>query len=98
ELGYLYPIPGHRQPAAHLDVLKVAHHGSKSSSTAEWLSYWQPQIAVISVGKANTYKHPAPDVIQRLEQAGAEIYRTDLHGEIQMWVDKSGITVKSKLK
>ncbi|MDN5276106.1 MAG: competence protein ComEC [Clostridiales bacterium] len=64
------------------DLLKVAHHGSKYSTSMEFLEAVQPKIAVISVGEDNDYGHPAPETIQRLRQAGAEIYRTDESGTI----------------
>jgi competence protein ComEC len=64
------------------DLLKVAHHGSKYSTSMKFLEAVQPKIAVISVGEDNDYGHPAPETIQRLRQAGAEIYRTDESGTI----------------
>nr|PZN07835.1 MAG: MBL fold metallo-hydrolase [Caldicoprobacter oshimai] len=64
------------------DLLKVAHHGSRYSTSMEFLEAVQPKIAVISVGKDNDYGHPAPETLQRLRQAGAEIYRTDESGTI----------------
>ncbi|MFO7296195.1 MAG: ComEC/Rec2 family competence protein [Clostridia bacterium] len=64
------------------DLLKVAHHGSKYSTSMKFLEAVQPKIAVISVGEDNDYGHPAPETIQRLRQAGAKIYRTDESGTI----------------
>ncbi len=64
------------------DLLKVAHHGSRYSTSMEFLEAVQPKIAVISVGEDNDYGHPAPETIQRLRQAGAKIYRTDESGTI----------------
>ncbi|MBP1992890.1 DNA internalization-related competence protein ComEC/Rec2 [Paenibacillus eucommiae] len=75
---------------APIDVLKVAHHGSKTSSTQEWINYWKPRLAVISVGETNSYGHPSLEVLQRLEQQDMVIYRTDQMGEVQIKV-KSGI-------
>ncbi|MBC8080143.1 MAG: DNA internalization-related competence protein ComEC/Rec2 [Gorillibacterium sp.] len=98
ELGGIYPNAQPHQLPTRLDVLKVAHHGSKSSSSEAWLSFWRPQIAVISVGKNNIYKHPAPEVTRRLEVAGIDTYRTDLQGEIRMAVSKNGISIKTKLE
>lgn len=71
-------------PPAPVDVLKVAHHGSKSSTASEWLEYWRPGDAVISVGRNNLYRHPHPTVLQRLTETGATIWRTDRQGEIQL--------------
>lgn len=64
------------------DILKVAHHGSKTSSTEAFLSAVKPMIAVISVGRDNTYGHPHADVIKRLEEGGTSVRRTDEEGEI----------------
>lgn len=63
------------------DVLKVPHHGSRTTP-AGFLAAVRPRLAVISVGAANPYGHPHPDVLARLEDAGARVLRTDLHGDI----------------
>jgi competence protein ComEC len=68
-------------------VLKVAHHGSDSSSTADFLKAVQPDIAVISVGQDNTYGHPSTKVINRLQKAKAQILRTDVHGTVVLVSD-----------
>ena len=66
-------------------VLKVAHHGSATSTTAEFLAVVNPRFAVISVGKDNPFGHPGKGVLQRLsEKVGLEnIYHTDEHGTIE---------------
>lgn len=64
------------------DVLKVAHHGSDSSSTEAFLNRVSPSLAVISVGAENSYGHPSEKVIERLENAGAEVLRTDESGTV----------------
>ena len=64
------------------DVLKVAHHGSKTSSTVEFLEAVSPTIAVISTGIYNSYGHPDDEVLYRLKSLGAEVYRTDIDGTI----------------
>ena len=69
-----------------VDVLKVGHHGSRSSTTAEFLAAVQPELAVIPVGRGNRYGHPHPTVVERLEQAGVQIYRTDLQGDLVLRV------------
>ncbi len=66
-----------------IDVLKAGHHGSKTSTTPIWLSYWQPQETVISAGRNNSYGHPHPTVLERLSASGSRILRTDRDGEIQ---------------
>lgn len=76
-----------RQP---IDVLKAGHHGSKTSTTDEWLAYWRPAETVISVGRNNLYGHPHPTVIERLEASGTRVLRTDLDGEIQYRVRPDG--------
>lgn len=70
----------------HADILKVPHHGSKSSSSTGFLLAVQPAVAVVSVGKDNQYGHPAADVIQRLKALGIAIRRTDQEGTVEiMW-------------
>jgi competence protein ComEC len=68
-------------------VLKVAHHGSATSTTHEFLRVTRPNLALIGVGRANAYGHPAPHVLGRLRDAGAEIFRTDLDGQITVTTD-----------
>lgn len=73
------------------DVLKVGHHGSHTSTSAAFLAKVQPQFAVISVGKGNTYGHPAADTISKLANSGAKVYRTDESGTIV--VESNGETI-----
>ncbi|GAA3407552.1 DNA internalization-related competence protein ComEC/Rec2 [Paenibacillus hodogayensis] len=84
-------------PAVLLDVMKIAHHGSKTSTTAEWLAFWKPQTAVISAGRNNSYGHPNPGVLERLEQIGSDIRRTDKEGEVVFEVTGKGMSVRTKL-
>ena len=77
-------------PARHR-ILKVAHHGSRTSTSRELLEHWRPQIAVVSSGRGNTFGHPAPEVLRRLDSIGAAIYRTDIDGQVTIETD--GITV-----
>ena len=76
------------------DVLKVAHHGSKTSSTIDFLKAVKPNYAVIGVGKDNNFGHPSDITIQNLKDMGVKIYRTDEIGEIEI----KGITKKKKKK
>lgn len=72
------------------DLLKVGHHGSKTSTTQEFLDKINPKIALIGVGKNNKFGHPSNDVIQRLKDKNVKIYRTDMNGEINISVSKQG--------
>jgi len=78
----------------HVDVLKVAHHGSGTATTNALLDAIQPRIAIISVGAGNPYGHPAPATIQRLEDHGAAVYRTDLNGSVEVATDGRDLTVR----
>ncbi|MDB5056205.1 MAG: competence protein ComEC [Bacilli bacterium] len=80
-----------------IDVLKVAHHGSKTSTTEQWLDYWRPKLAVISVGEHNTYGHPTEEVLTRLSQHQIDIFRTDQQGEVQMIMTEKGLQTRVKL-
>ena len=71
-------------------VLKVPHHGSATSSSAAFIDALRPRLALIGVGRQNRYGHPVPAVLGRLRDAGAEILRTDLHGQIDVVTD--GVT------
>jgi competence protein ComEC len=66
-----------------VDVLKVAHHGSRYSSSEEFVSKVSPEVAVISVGK-NSYGHPTKEVLDKLERVGAKILRTDIDGDVKI--------------
>ncbi|MBV9075684.1 MAG: ComEC/Rec2 family competence protein [Acidobacteria bacterium] len=70
-----------------INLLKVAHHGSSTSSIPELLSHGKPQFAVISVGRLNRYGHPTAQVLQRISQAGGCIFRTDLEGALSFYLD-----------
>lgn len=64
------------------DILKIAHHGSKTSSTEEFLETVKPKIALIGVGQNNNFGHPNKNVIERIKNNKIEIFRTDENGEI----------------
>jgi len=78
------------------DVLKIGHHGSKSSTSANFLKAVNPKQAVISVGKGNSYGHPAQDTVNRLLTSNVEIFRTDTMGTIVATCDKDKITFDKK--
>jgi competence protein ComEC len=73
------------------DVLKVAHHGSKHSSSLKFLEQVNPKIAVISVGAANRYGHPHIETLERLAKVGSKVLRTDELGAIKIEFNKNGI-------
>lgn len=68
--------------AIDTDILKVAHHGSKTSSIEEFLKRVTPEAAVISVGRNNRYGHPHPEVLERFEESHIPIHRTDISGTV----------------
>jgi competence protein ComEC len=76
-------------------ILKVGHHGSRTSTSQELLDRWRPQIALISCGRGNSFGHPAPEVIRRLESIGARIYRTDLDGQVTIETNGREISAKT---
>ncbi|WP_281888329.1 DNA internalization-related competence protein ComEC/Rec2 [Paenibacillus sp. YYML68] len=81
-----------------IDVLKVAHHGSKSSTAEAWLEAWRPRQAVISAGANNVYGHPSPQVVERLVRRGMIVHRTDRQGEVQFEVRDGRIFSRHKLE
>lgn len=78
-----------RQEIRHSDVLKVGHHGSKTSTSQEFLDLAAPSIAMISVGYYNTFGHPHPDVLDRLNHRHTTILRTDQDGLASVRTDGS---------
>ncbi|MEX1187102.1 MAG: DNA internalization-related competence protein ComEC/Rec2 [Gemmatimonadaceae bacterium] len=78
------------------DVLKVAHHGSSTSTTERFLSATKPRVALISVGKDNSYRHPSPAVVERLERSGAAVYRTDQLGTVVVSTDGRRVRVRAR--
>lgn len=78
------------------DVLKVGHHGSNTSTSKNFLKKTEPTYAVISCGVDNSYGHPHKEVMERLENAGIEIYRTDVSGTIEAVSDGNEITFKTE--
>jgi len=79
----------------HSQVLKLAHHGSSTSSSKEFFEKVRPQLALISAGRQNRFSFPHPEVLARLKKQGVKILRTDLHGQIQIWLGKNGIRYKT---
>ncbi|MBA2570386.1 MAG: ComEC/Rec2 family competence protein [Chloroflexi bacterium] len=76
-----------------VDVLKVAHHGSRTASTDPLLDAIRPRVALVSAGRDNPYGHPAPETIERLEAAGTRVLRTDLDGSLEISTDGRDLLV-----
>jgi competence protein ComEC len=86
-------------PNLTADVLKVAHHGSLTSTSADWLSQVKPKLTLISVGKNNRYGLPHPDIIKRIQsQKGIKVYRTDEKGGILIRVTTTKASVIPSLQ
>jgi competence protein ComEC len=78
-----------------VQVVKVAHHGSRNGTTAEWAETTRPDVAVISVGARNSYGHPSPRVIEQWQRVGARVHRTDLEGTISIFANRDGTFVET---
>jgi competence protein ComEC len=76
------------------DLIKVPHHGSKSSSSEEFVSQTRPDIAVVTVGRENQYHHPSDEILARYEKIGALICRTDRDGAVTIHVTKEKLSVQ----
>ncbi|MEO8481277.1 MAG: DNA internalization-related competence protein ComEC/Rec2 [Acidobacteriota bacterium] len=87
------PVNKGLEPA--LRILKVAHHGSRSSSSDDFVKRYAPDLALISVGRNNTFGHPSPEVVRRFRDVGAAIARTDEEGAISVETDGREIRVKT---
>jgi competence protein ComEC len=79
---------------AHVDLLKVGHHGSRSSSTPEFLAAVTPVYGVISVGRKNFYGHPRHETLDKLQGAHVRTYRTDMFGATTFYLDGSHVTAE----
>jgi competence protein ComEC len=93
EAGELALIEMDENNGLQSDVLVTGHHGSKTSSSAEFLDIVQPSVAVIPVGFDNQYGHPHDEVLQRLRFRGITTYRTDLDGTVEIVTDGEQFTV-----
>ena len=79
-------------------VIKVPHHGSKTSSSLEFIKEVSPETAIISVGRRNRFGHPHSVIVEKYEKLGIKIYRTDMHGAITISTDGKGYKIKTLLK
>jgi len=75
-------------------ILKVAHHGSQSSTSAMFLDRYDPRVAVVSAGASNLFGHPAPAVLARLRARDVHLFRTDLHGAVIIETDGRQVRVR----
>jgi competence protein ComEC len=75
------------------EVLKIGHHGSKNSTTPEFLAAVKPRIAIISVGEDNPYGHPNAELLERLSNTGVRVLRTDREGAVHILMDGQGVKV-----
>ncbi len=78
-----------------VDLLKVAHHGSRTSSTQAFLDAVRPRVAAVSAGLGNPYGHPAPATIDRLRESAGQTFRTDRDGTVEVRLDGDGIHVRA---
>ncbi len=78
------------QDELQADVLKIGHHGSKNSTTAEFLAAVKPRLAIISVGEGNAYGHPNTDLLERLANANVRVLRTDRDGAVHVLMNGKG--------
>jgi competence protein ComEC len=76
-----------------IDVLKVAHHGSKTASTPAFLDVVKPAVAIVSAGAGNPYGHPARSTLDRLASTGARVLRTDTDGSVEVDIGASGVHI-----
>ncbi len=91
-------LDGHRLSGDY-DLLKVAHHGSKSSSGEAFIGEVSPSVSVVSAGENNIYGHPSPEVVERLKKSGSKLYVTAKQGQINIEVDKTGkMAISTKLE
>ncbi len=77
-------------------ILKIGHHGEKDSTSAEFLQKVSPEVAIISVSRINKYARPHQQVLKRLHDGGAKIYRSDVHGNIVLTTDGNSFSVKTE--
>ena len=83
------------QTIPRVQVVNVAHHGSRNGTTAEWAETTRPDVAVISVGARNSYGHPSPGVIEQWQRVGARLHRTDREGTISIFANRDGTFVET---
>lgn len=91
--GYL--LDKFHQP---IDIIKVPHHGSNTSSSEELLNVIKPKVGIVTVGRSNFYGHPRQEVINRYRDIGTQIYRTDEMGMVKVKLNKDNMEIRSFLR
>ncbi|HBI25887.1 MAG: ComEC [Candidatus Wolfebacteria bacterium GW2011_GWC2_39_22] len=86
DIGKVTELELIKNKAIQADIIKIPHHGSKFSSTLEFLKAVRPKVAVIEVGK-NSYGHPTKEVLDRVKNAGAQLFRTDTDGMVKLVIE-----------
>ncbi len=79
-----------------VDLLKIAHHGSKTATTAAFVAAAHPSVAIASAGVDNPYGHPARSTLDRLRDAGARVYRTDRNGTVTVTIGSDGLAIRTE--
>lgn len=82
-------------PIPACDLIKVPHHGSKTSSSEDLVAALHPRVAVFTVGEGNPYRHPAEEVVERYQEHGSALYRTDRHGAVMIRIGPAGFTART---
>ena len=83
------------QRSGKIDILKIGHHGSKYSSTEEFLQLVDPYVCLISAGRKNRYGHPHMETLERIDETDGTVFRTDLMGQVVVDLEKQDIVVWS---
>src|ERR1022692_1408801 len=82
-------------PHIESTILKVPHHGSRTSSSADFVEAVHPRVAVISLGYRNRFHFPAPEVVESYQKNGARVLRTDLDGAVEVDATPKGASVRA---
>ncbi|MCL7746876.1 DNA internalization-related competence protein ComEC/Rec2 [Halalkalibacter alkaliphilus] len=82
-------------PELQVDILKIGHHGSRTSTTEPFLQQLRPKAAFIPVGRNNRFGHPHPDVMSRLEEQEVIIWRSDLNGAVQLLIKNKELNIRT---
>lgn len=98
DLSSEFEVKALQQFTGEIDVMKVSHHGSKTSTSLEVLELLKPKLAVISAGRDNKFGHPHQEILDNLEIVNAQVYRTDIHGRIQISLQESTIRISTEKK